>query len=58
MQLSKEGALWVPDLTVADPTLILPVATVALFLANIELGANRYGAVSTKWVGRMQTGIR
>ena len=58
MQLSKEGILWVPDLTVADPTLVLPALTTLFFLANIEVSANRYSAVSGKWQGRLQTGLR
>lgn len=33
------GALWFPDLTVADPTYALPVLTSLTFLATVELGA-------------------
>jgi hypothetical protein len=33
------GALWFPNLTVADPTYALPVLTSLTFLATVELGA-------------------
>lgn len=37
--LAEGGALWFTDLTVADPTFMLPVLAGASFLATIELGA-------------------
>ncbi|XP_068704826.1 cytochrome c oxidase assembly protein COX18, mitochondrial-like [Montipora foliosa] len=40
-EIAHEGALWFPDLTVADPTLILPFAVGIINLFNIELNALR-----------------
>lgn len=39
--ITHEGALWFPDLTAADPTLIIPCAVGIFNLANIELHALR-----------------
>ena len=36
-KIAHEGALWFPDLTVADPTLILPFAVGIINLSNIEV---------------------
>lgn len=33
------GLFWFPDLTVADPTYLLPVLTSLSFLATVEIGA-------------------
>lgn len=35
--IAHEGALWFPDLTAADPTLIIPCAVGIFNLANIEV---------------------
>ncbi|KAM7429708.1 Cytochrome c oxidase assembly protein cox18 [Porites harrisoni] len=40
-EIANEGALWFPDLTVADPTLIIPFAVGIFNLTNIELNALR-----------------
>lgn len=45
------GALWFSDLTVRDPYYVLPVATSALFLAMVEVGAD--GAAAGTGQGRM-----
>ncbi|KAI3658599.1 hypothetical protein MP638_006270 [Amoeboaphelidium occidentale] len=34
------GALWFNDLTIADPTYVLPLTTAALFLITLETGAD------------------
>ena len=36
-EIANEGALWFPDLTVADPTLIIPFAVGIFNLSNIEV---------------------
>lgn len=40
-EITYEGVLWFPDLTAADPTLIIPCAVGIFNLANIELHALR-----------------
>jgi len=40
-EIASEGALWFTDLTVADPTLIIPFAVGIFNLTNIELNALR-----------------
>ncbi|KAK2568346.1 Cytochrome c oxidase assembly protein COX18 [Acropora cervicornis] len=40
-EIANEGALWFADLTVPDPTLIIPFAVGVFNLANIELNALR-----------------
>ena len=41
-EIANEGALWFPDLTVADPTLIIPFAVGIFNLTNIEVSINIY----------------
>ena len=36
-EIANEGALWFADLTVPDPTLIIPFAVGVFNLANIEV---------------------
>lgn len=36
-EIANEGVLWFPDLTVADPTLIIPFAVGIFNLTNIEV---------------------
>ena len=33
------GTLWFTDLSISDPTMMMPLLTSALFLASVELGA-------------------
>lgn len=39
-EYSTEGALWFQDLSLADPTLALPVISSALMVASVELGGD------------------
>ncbi|KAG1687973.1 hypothetical protein DVH05_004492 [Phytophthora capsici] len=43
-EYSHEGVAWVPDLSVADPTMALPVMSAALMMASVELGGDAMGA--------------
>lgn len=40
-EMANEGALWFSNLTVADPTLIIPFAVGIFNLANIEVSVNQ-----------------
>ncbi|EEY61447.1 mitochondrial inner membrane protein OXA1 [Phytophthora infestans T30-4] len=42
-EYAHEGIGWVPDLSVADPTLALPVISSALMAASVELGGDAMG---------------
>ena len=37
--MTEGGTLWFTDLTVADPYYLLPIASSAVFLLTVELGA-------------------
>lgn len=51
------GALWFSDLTAADPSLALPVATSVLFLGMVETGADAAGTATSQ--GKMfKNGMR
>ena len=55
--LADEGALWFPDLTVADPMLIMPFMLSGCLFANIlfhERRATATGIVPGKWQLRLQ----
>ena len=41
-EFGSEGFGWIPDLTAADSTMILPVLVGTAFLLNIELSVNKY----------------
>lgn len=41
-EIASEGALWFTDLTVADPTLIIPFAVGIFNLTNIEVSTGDY----------------
>ena len=57
--LTHGGALWFPDLTLADATYGLPVASAAIFLLTIELGAaDGMQGQDPKIMGRMKTFMR
>ena len=51
------GAFWFTDLSAADPTMMMPLLTSALFLASVELGAvegmnNNQQGLTMKWALR------
>ena len=51
------GAFWFTDLSAADPTMMMPLLTSALFLASVELGAvegmnNSQQGLTMKWALR------
>ncbi len=41
-EFASEGALWFPNLTLADQTMALPVILGSLYLANVALHANNH----------------
>ncbi len=41
-ELSTEGFLWFPNLSLADPTVILPLTVGSLYLANVFVHANNH----------------
>ncbi|KAF8940895.1 Mitochondrial inner membrane protein oxa1l [Dissophora ornata] len=47
-QFKDGGALWFTDLTIADPTYVLPVASSLGFLAIMELGSEAGGVAQPK----------
>lgn len=59
--LADEGALWFPDLTVADPMLIMPFMLSGCLFANImfhERRATATGIVPGKWQLRLQRTLK
>ena len=42
-EIASEGALWFTDLTVGDPTLIIPFAVGIFNLTNIEVSTGKVG---------------
>jgi hypothetical protein len=54
--LRTGGCLWFSDLTIADPTLALPLAHVALVLLNLELGLGRVTGRPSRSDGGAPTG--
>lgn len=54
--MMAEGLWWFPDLTLADPTYLLPVLSAATWLLNVEAGAGVFYHSSTRAQFLVRTG--
>lgn len=57
LQFSTEGFGWIPNLTVPDETLILPVMVGALFASTIYLSSNRHANASPEKMSKFAKGL-
>ncbi|KAF5329460.1 hypothetical protein D9619_009106 [Psilocybe cf. subviscida] len=58
VQLHQSGVSWLPDLTAADPTYVLPVVFAAVVQIQIMLAAPDINTVTNPGMGHMMNGFR
>jgi len=57
LQFSTEGFGWISNLTVPDPTFVLPVAVGLVFASNVYISSNRHANASPEKMSKFSKGL-